>query len=80
MCKLVVFLASLAMVSGCVSDPRAYETEPVSLKTAKGVVVCQLYTRERIIWDRSVNRPANMTVEQADTICRDEGRRQKYAS
>jgi len=64
---------------GCVGDRRQYETTPVEVQSAKGVVVCQLYTRERVIWDRSIEHPGSMAVEEADGICRAEGERQKAA-
>lgn len=70
-------LISIPLLAGCAVDPRAYETPPVSVETAKGTVVCQLYTPERIVWDRSIDRPSNMTVEEADNICRAEGVRQQ---
>ena len=50
------------LLGGCVGGPTQYETTPVNVQTAQGVVVCQLYTRERVIWDRSINRPASMSV------------------
>ncbi len=68
---------ALLLLCGCVGDPTQYESEPVKVESAQGVVVCQLYTRERVLWDRSIDRPANMSVEQADDICRAEGERQK---
>ena len=73
--KTAILLAATTALAGCVSDPRAYETEPVQLRTSKGIVTCQLYTREQVLWDRSINRPNNMSVEEADTICRNEGHR-----
>ena len=72
-------LVSAIFLSGCSIDPQSYETTPVKLKTAKGVVTCQLYTKERVLWDRAIDRPDNMTVREADNICRAEGERLKNA-
>jgi len=75
---LRVFLVSAAAagLAGCVS-PEQFETTPVQLETSKGIVTCQLYTKDRVLWDRSINRPAAMSVEEADAICKQEGQRQK---
>lgn len=73
-------LLAVGLLAGCSADPRSYETAPVQLETTKGIVTCQLYTRERVLWDRSINRPDNMSVEEADETCRAEGFRQKNAS
>lgn len=69
-------VAAMAL-SGCDLDPRNYETPPVSVQTSRGLVVCQLYTPERIVWDRAIDYPANLTVKEADGICLAEGKRQK---
>ncbi|MEP3638288.1 MAG: hypothetical protein ABJM43_12455 [Paracoccaceae bacterium] len=69
-------IAPLA-VAGCATSPAQFETTPVQLQTPKGVVTCQLYTKERVIWDRSIDRPASMSVKEADDICLAEGLRQK---
>ncbi|SLN37526.1 hypothetical protein ROA7450_01797 [Roseovarius albus] len=72
--------AALAVVlSGCSIDPQKYETTPVKVNSSKGVVTCQLYTKERVLWDRSIGRPNSMSVQEADNICRAEGERQKNA-
>lgn len=75
-----ISLMALIVVAGCVGDPTAYETAPVKLKTEKGTVTCQLYTREQVIWDRAIDRPANMSVKEADELCRAEGRRQQLST
>jgi hypothetical protein len=61
-------------IAACVS-PRDYETTPVQLQTEQGIVTCQLYSLNRVDWDRSINRPETMSVEQADSICVNEGYR-----
>lgn len=80
--KLLFSATAMAVVlTGCGGlDPQSYETTPVQLKTPKGIVVCQLYTREQVLWDRAIDRPGTMSVREADDICRAEGLRQKNGS
>lgn len=78
--KIGALLATTAFLSACAQDPRAYETTPVEVKTKQGTVVCQLYTRERVLWDRAIDRPSTMSVRAADDICRAEGLRRKNAA
>jgi hypothetical protein len=67
-----------AGLSACAVAPADFESTPVVLSTSSGPVTCQLYTRERVDWDRSIDRPAKMSVEEADRLCAAEGlRRQK---
>lgn len=75
-CKLTIVAAVPLALAACVSDPRAYETEPVKVQTSKGTVTCQLYTKDLVRWDRSISRPSNMSVDEADAICQAEGARQ----
>ena len=63
------------ILAGCLS-PEGYESEPVQLQTAQGPVICQLYTRDRALWDRAIHRPQTMTVQTADAIRMAEGERQ----
>lgn len=70
---------SAVLLAGCATDPRSFETTPVDVKTPQGVVTCQLYTKERVLWDRAIDRPDNMTVREADDVCRAEGVRRKNA-
>ena len=65
--------ATLALVLGCTIT--SFETEPVTLKTNKGEVVCQLYERNTVIFDRVIHMPHAMHVEEADALCRAEGER-----
>ncbi len=69
-------LASTVLLSGCL-DKKSFETEPVQVSTAQGVVTCQLYTHEKVLWDRAIAAPAGMSIETADKICFDEGKRVK---
>lgn len=68
---MVLFVTCLA---ACVS-PENYESAPVEIDTPAGVVTCQLYTRDLVIWDRAIDRPDSMSVSTADAICVNEGQR-----
>lgn len=78
MLKTAMGLAGLALLTttGCAIDPRNFETEPVDVATSRGIVTCQLYTKESVVWDRAIDRPDDMSVQEADDICRAEGSRQ----
>ena len=65
--------ATLALVSGCTT--KSFETEPVTLKTDKVDVVCQLYDRNTVIFDHLIHMPHAMHVEEANALCRAEGER-----
>lgn len=71
---MVVAVAGAAVLAGC-SSPAQFESAPVRVETSQGVVTCQLYTPEMVVWDRSINRPNKMDVRTADNICINEGRR-----
>ena len=73
--KLSIALLMFAGLSACI-NPQSYESEPVEVTTPIGVVTCQLYTRDLVVWDRAIDRPEGMTVSTADAICVDEGQRQ----
>ncbi|MEL7013596.1 MAG: hypothetical protein AAFO72_09980 [Pseudomonadota bacterium] len=79
--KQSIMIAGMALLgaAGCTLDPRNFETEPVEVATSKGVVLCQLYTKETVVWDRAIDRPDGMSVQEADDICRAEGARQSEA-
>ncbi|MDN3714019.1 hypothetical protein QWZ10_23610 [Paracoccus cavernae] len=47
------------------------------MQSAQGPVTCQLYTKSLTTWDRSIDRPAAMSVKAADAACQAEGQRQK---
>ncbi len=66
-------LLALAL-AGCV-NPKDFETDPVEVPTTRGVVTCQLYTQDLVVWDRAIDRPDAMSVSDADAICMDEGKR-----
>jgi hypothetical protein len=69
---IAVCLATI--LSGCL-DPQSMETAPVQVSTAQGVVTCQLYRRDRVLWDRAIHRPDTMSVATADQVCQAEGER-----
>lgn len=73
---IIAALSAATFATGC-TDPRDLESPPVTVETAKGAVTCQLYTPRLVLWDRAVDRPDTMTVQEADDICRAEGKRQK---
>ncbi len=70
----VLACAALLALTGCI-DPKDYETTPVKVETAKGVVVCQLYKERQVIWDEAVSIPPGMTIKEGDQICVNEGLR-----
>ena len=72
--KASLFVPVLAGLAACVS-PESYESDPVEIDTPAGVVTCQLYTRDLVIWDRAIDRPDSMSVSTADAICVNEGQR-----
>ncbi|MCL6282135.1 hypothetical protein M3P21_01210 [Ruegeria sp. 2012CJ41-6] len=75
----VPVLACIAavLVAGCVPSPENYETTPVQVQTDKGIVTCQLYSKDLVVWDRAIDRPNSMGVQEADAICKEEGKREK---
>lgn len=77
MSKVTLLAAAALALAACVPDPRTYETAPVQLQTAKGVLTCQLYTKELVVWDRSIDRPDGMSLKEADALCHQEGVRQQ---
>lgn len=75
--KLVLTVVGIAALSACSIDPKDWETEPVTVDTPNGQVVCQLYSEDIVRWDRAIERPENMSVETADAYCHNEGVKQK---
>jgi hypothetical protein len=64
---------TLAIVTAC--SPTMYETDPVTLETDKGDVICQLYDKKAVILDRAIHMPHAMHIAEADALCRAEGER-----
>lgn len=54
-------------------DVRGNETRPVKVETAQGIVTCQLYGAQRVLWDRAIDYPADMFWRDADAYCREAG-------
>ena len=75
--KLAVVTVGIAALAACSLDPKDYESTPVTVDTPQGQVVCQLYTKDIVRWDRSIDRPANMSVKTADAYCLQEGQKEK---
>lgn len=73
--KFAVPAVLVATVAAC--TPQQFESEPVTLNTAQGPVVCQLYTKSMLDWDRSISRPDAMSAATADKLCEAEGVRQQ---
>ena len=64
---------TLAIVTAC--SPIVYETDPVTLETDKGDVICQLYDKKAVVLDRAIHMPHAMHIAEADALCRAEGER-----
>ena len=64
---------TLAIVTAC--SPILYETDPVTLETDKGDVICQLYDKKAVLLDRAIHMPHAMHIAEADALCRAEGER-----
>ena len=77
MSSKIAAVAIVAALSACTISPENLESIPVVLSTSDGPVTCQLYTRERVDWDRSIDRPEGMSVSEADRFCAAEGLRRQ---
>lgn len=75
----IMITVPMLALSACIGSPKDFETDPVQITTKGGTVVCQLYTKETVLWDRSIDHPASMSVEAADHYCVAEGVREKNA-
>lgn len=73
--ELALLAVSAAVLAGC--NKTEFETAPVALDTPQGEVICQLYRRDMVMWDRALSRPAAMSDATASQLCIDEGRRQE---
>ncbi|MDA5094380.1 hypothetical protein O2N63_09815 [Aliiroseovarius sp. KMU-50] len=72
----LVFAAMAAgVLTGC-AGKASFESNPVQIETPNGVVVCQLYTRDRVQWDEAIAVPSGMTKAEGDAYCVQEGYRQ----
>ncbi|MDC0345349.1 hypothetical protein OAM99_01535 [Planktomarina sp.] len=71
--SLSLLVTTLAIVTAC--SPTLYETDPVTLETDKGDVICQLYDKKAVLLDRAIHMPHAMPIAEADALCRAEGER-----
>ena len=71
--SLSLLVTTLAIVTAC--SPTLYETDPVTLETDKGDVICQLYDKKAVLLDRAIHMPHAMHIAEADALCRAEGER-----
>ncbi len=76
--KISAAIACAAALSGCVPS-QSYESAPVQVQTSQGVVTCQLYTKDIVLWDRALSHPTEISAQAADQVCTDEGKRRKNA-
>ncbi len=67
-------LVALMSVAACVPSGM-FETEAVRVPTRQGIVTCQLYSTDITWWDHAISRPQSMSVQMADDICFETGRR-----
>ncbi len=74
--KFAAAVVLIATVAAC--TPQQFESDPVTLQTPNGPVVCQLYTKSMLDWDRSTARPDAMSTTAADKLCQAEGIRQQH--
>ena len=74
---LITALTGAAILAGCSIDPQDHVTTPVQVQTAQGIVTCQLYTKENVLWDEAIDAPAHMPIAEANKICIAEGHRLK---
>ena len=71
--KLPILGAASIVLTACSLEK--YESEPVLLTTEMGLVTCQLYTKDRVLFDKAIDIPEGMAVEVANNLCRTEGER-----
>ena len=71
-------LVSVTTLVGCADglDKASYATTPVQVETDQGVVTCQLYREDLVLWDEAISKPSSMTIAEADAICQNEGYKQ----
>jgi len=67
----------LLALAGCSVNQADYASEPVLVKTDRGIVTCQLYRDDRVLWDEALSFPRSMSLQEADQICLEEGARVK---
>ena len=78
--SLTVGVMSILVLTGCSIDRTAFETSPVYVVRPEGVVTCQLYWTNRVLWDRAIKVPEGMLITTGDSICHTEGLRRRAAA
>ena len=63
---LCLFCA-LFIITRC-ANKKEHEMTPIRLNTPEGLVVCQLYALDLVMWDTSITRPKSTSKETADKI------------
>jgi len=71
--RLLTMLMAVLVVAACADAKQPWESAPVTVTTDHGPVTCQLYTEKAVLWDRATARPAGMTDNAANRVCRAEG-------
>ncbi|MFV0386684.1 hypothetical protein [Paracoccus sp. (in: a-proteobacteria)] len=74
--KVALLSVFTVIIAGC--TPKDFWSPPVTLDTPKGPVVCELYTKEIVEWDRAILEPEGMSVEEADKLCVEEGKLEQH--
>lgn len=78
--SLIPAFCLVALAAGCGGiGQAAFESPPVQVSTPAGVVTCQLYTEDTVLWDRAIDVPPGMSIQAGDEICVEEGRRRAAA-
>ena len=70
--KPILWFGAAALLSACV-NVNDFETDPIMVKTEAGDVWCQLYTHQKVMFDKSISYPDSLTRQQADSICISKG-------
>ncbi|MBU3028637.1 hypothetical protein [Paracoccus marinaquae] len=74
--KISISIAmAVTLLAGC--TPQSLETAPVAVDTPQGQVMCQLYLKEIVQWDRAISHPGSMELEAANAVCVAEGKRRQ---
>ena len=69
-----MYVLRVFIITDC-TNKKEHETTPIRLNTPEGLLVCQLYALDFIMWDTSITRLKSMIKETANKICISEGAR-----
>lgn len=78
MFKFVLLVAAVGTLSAC--SPQQFETAPAEVMTEAGPVTCQFYSPRIVMWDKPTAYPQGMTMDEAVSVCRQEGMARKRAN